>query len=908
MLAYTMVPWSVLAVYHIALGVFQTVAPRYAACAFHAGDHVFNAFDRGISVLIARYQNYQSLTHQSDIPLTPAQALRDVGNWLGSDAVWLARTLSRVSLKLRRYAWRSNVTCMPNQVGTGAEMQTQSHDAHATEIEDIEVDPPLPSEVEMSAPPDDVDATEIEETDSDFPPAMEIEDIQVGSLPFSEQPTGGRGYNRTTGTLFWTTELFKKLQNKMSFTNWELVDPTIADTGHCTRDTLRYVHAREASGESPAWITDLPSGVREGAVITLVKRLADEMGAPVGLAALDVKGVNNRIQDVKMTHLIPAPQGTPTVLMLRRAQQVTHTVFAQWHAAKSYGWERTTHDNWDSESEDDTPAPPMIGEPSSSGSLPTAPPPVVVLAPPHRTVRAKGKWRATSPRVIIDKPTVKEMAVPRATKRPRKESTHKITPAQAAELDAVEKESVRKARLITIGRGRKRVTLEGEGGESDAEEEFDPLALYALTGAVLSTKLRVASRRTDNGTENHTVVANGPVAWTAVPRPPHDYIDPSERYTCVGEPPKDIVIFEEVDGRLISEKILELMRSAVSGTVPTETTLSGWVRIFSAAWQKEWWELPAFSRAAYRTLSPNTVVQPTLIRVIENHVASTTNELLPMAERLNSGVPSALDDMRTAVGLTSHAPHLATSVVSALPKSMQTVLRSDPHLDRVKTPLTLFTSMARLYDARNGTAFNQVVTAGLNSFQNLMDMCLNTRTGARLDRCPHGRARPKCSLCQIVAEATTNYLSMGTHLPLYEARLSTRASIFAGTPQPEWKDIAAGVRWEDGVGPIDLFRPAAHLIGIGNIAQLPVPVAANATNLTTALRNRFIHDIPLHDPKVWQKFEEFVEHNRERLLPGLKPQPPIPFEQWVSNFPPYKRERLRKANLRLTPILPGAQK
>jgi len=326
MLAYTMVPWSVLAVYHIALGVFQTVAPRYAACAFHAGDHVFNAFDRGISVLIARYQNYQSLTHQSDIPLTPAQALRDVGNWLGSDAVWLARTLSRVSLKLRRYAWRSNVTCMPNQVGTGAEMQTQSHDAHATEIEDIEVDPPLPSEVEMSAPPDDVDATEIEETDSDFPPAMEIEDIQVGSLPFSEQPTGGRGYNRTTGTLFWTTELFKKLQNKMSFTNWELVDPTIADTGHCTRDTLRYVHAREASGESPAWITDLPSGVREGAVITLVKRLADEMGAPVGLAALDVKGVNNRIQDVKMTHLIPAPQGTPTVLMLRRAQQVTHTV------------------------------------------------------------------------------------------------------------------------------------------------------------------------------------------------------------------------------------------------------------------------------------------------------------------------------------------------------------------------------------------------------------------------------------------------------------------------------------------------------------------------------------------------------------------------------------------------------
>lgn len=489
--------------------------------------------------------------------------------------------------------------------------------------------------------------------------------------------------------------------------------------------------------------------------------------------------------------------------------------------------------------------------------------------------------------------------MPRATKRPRKESTHKITPAQAAELDAVEKESVRKARLITIGRGRKRVTLEGEGGESDAEEEFDPLALYALTGAVLSTKLRVASRRTDNGTENHTVVANGPVAWTAVPRPPHDYIDPSERYTCVGEPPKDIVIFEEVDGRLISEKILELMRSAVSGTVPTETTLSGWVRIFSAAWQKEWWELPAFSRAAYRTLSPNTVVQPTLIRVIENHVASTTNELLPMAERLNSGVPSALDDMRTAVGLTSHAPHLATSVVSALPKSMQTVLRSDPHLDRVKTPLTLFTSMARLYDARNGTAFNQVVTAGLNSFQNLMDMCLNTRTGARLDRCPHGRARPKCSLCQIVAEATTNYLSMGTHLPLYEARLSTRASIFAGTPQPEWKDIAAGVRWEDGVGPIDLFRPAAHLIGIGNIAQLPVPVAANATNLTTALRNRFIHDIPLHDPKVWQKFEEFVEHNRERLLPGLKPQPPIPFEQWVSNFPPYKRERLRKAKAQI---------
>jgi len=427
--------------------------------------------------------------------------------------------------------------------------------------------------------------------------------------------------------------------------------------------------------------------------------------------------------------------------------------------------------------------------------------------------------------------------------------------------------------------------------ETSTEKPRDANVLYAKVGAVMSDKWMVASVRREDHTLNHASDIHD--SWQVQNDYDHPYHDPGGRYTAAENPPEDVVVFVPFVGKLVPERLLNDLRAAVCATTPTEVTVAGWHRIFAAKWVKLWQEMKAFGRGVLTDLSPHVEVLPVLVGVVMESVQATTRELRGLSEHLNNDVHTKLDDMKHAMSLQAHEPHLAKTAVSVLPAAVKKVLIPDLYKDHGQTLASGAVAVARLWDASNATQYEHVTTNFLAGVHDIIDRLLARKTGGVEERCPHGKVQyTRCQYCNVSKHGLAHYLSLGTHLPLCYGVLSVPLVVYSGTPEPLLKPIAKDVRWSDGSGVTDWFKPGAYLVGIGDLTAIPVPVSANSSNLTTALRNRFVHDIPEPNKELWNLFKRFVAANRHVLFPGVRQVDPVPFDKWLSCFPEATRTRL----------------
>ena len=121
----------------------------------------------------------------------------------------------------------------------------------------------------------------------------------------------------------------------------------------------------------------------------------------------------------------------------------------------------------------------------------------------------------------------------------------------------------------------------------------------------------------------------------------------------------------------------------------------------------------------------------------------------------------------------------------------------------------------------------------------------------------------------------------------------------------ERSDVCMSGRTLGPIAPYATFVPARNeeyackakfgnqLVGPAIVGYAPVVARACAHNLDVALVNRGL--IPCdHDSVLWSSFEKWVKNNIEQVLPGTN-DIKFHFDEWVSRFPPRRRDDYREA-------------